>query len=350
MDPSHAIGSLLGTAVGDAIGLPYENLSPRRAHRLLGPPERHRLILGRGMVSDDCEHACMTAAALIRSGGDPVRFASELGSQLRWWILSLPGGTGLATARAAFRLWLGIPPGRSGVRSAGNGPAMRAAILGASVEDPTRLQQLVLASSRLTHQDSRACDGSLLVARAARLAAGQGPLTTAGLRAAFETSSVPTDPQFRDLVSKAFQSVDAGEATELFAARHGMERGVSGFIVHTVPVALHASLSFPRDLRGAVQACIRCGGDTDTTAAIAGGIVGAGVGPAGVPSDWLANLWAWPRPVAWMQELAAAAAIAGSSGQPGKVPRYPWPMIPLRNLGFLAVVLAHGFRRLAPPY
>jgi ADP-ribosylglycohydrolase len=227
---------------------------------------------------------------------------------------------------------------------------MRAAILGASVEDPTRLQQLVLASSRLTHQDSRACDGSLLVARAARLAAGQGPLTTAGLRAAFETSSVPTDPQFRDLVSKAFQSVDAGEATELFAARHGMERGVSGFIVHTVPVALHASLSFPRDLRGAVQACIRCGGDTDTTAAIAGGIVGAGVGPAGVPSDWLANLWAWPRPVAWMQELAAAAAIAGSSGQPGKVPRYPWPMIPLRNLGFLAVVLAHGFRRLAPPY
>ena len=34
MDPSHAIGSLLGTAVGDAIGLPYENLSPRRAARL----------------------------------------------------------------------------------------------------------------------------------------------------------------------------------------------------------------------------------------------------------------------------------------------------------------------------
>lgn len=350
MDPSHAIGSLLGTAVGDAIGLPYENLPPRRAALLLGAPERHRLIFGRGMISDDCEHACMTAAALVRSGGEPGRFASELGSQLRWWIVSLPGGTGLATARASFRLWMGIPPGRSGVRSAGNGPAMRAAILGASVEDPTQLQQLVLASSRLTHQDSRAIEGSLLVALAARLAATQRSLTPAGLRDAFETFRVPSDPQFRELVSKVFQSVEAGEGTQPFAARHGMERGVSGFIVHTVPIALHAALSFPRDVRGAVQACIRCGGDTDTAAAIAGGIVGAAVGPAGVPSDWLSNLWAWPRPVAWMQELASAAAVAGSSRQPGKVPSYPWPMIPLRNLGFLAVVLAHGFRRLAPPY
>lgn len=350
MDPSHAIGSLLGTAVGDAIGLPYENLSPRRAARLLGSPTHHRLILGRGMVSDDCEHACMTAVALIRSGGDPTRFASGLGSQLRWWILSLPGGTGLATARAAFRLWLGIPPDRSGVRSAGNGPAVRAAILGASVEDLDQLHRLVLASSRLTHQDPRAIEGSLLVALAARVAASEPALTPDGLRAAFSTFQVPTDPQFRELVSSALRSLEAGEPTDRFAARHGMERGVSGFIVHTVPIALHASLSFPRDLRGAVQACIRCGGDTDTTAAIAGGIVGAAVGPAGVPADWLTNLWAWPRPVTWMQALASAAAIAGSSRQPGNVPPYPWPMIPLRNLGFLAVVLAHGFRRLAPPY
>ncbi len=33
-----AIGSLLGTAIGDALGLPYENLSPRRARKLFGPP------------------------------------------------------------------------------------------------------------------------------------------------------------------------------------------------------------------------------------------------------------------------------------------------------------------------
>jgi len=57
-------GAILGTAVGDAIGLPREGLSPRRASRLFGdPPLGHRLLLGRGMVSDDTEHTCMTAQA-----------------------------------------------------------------------------------------------------------------------------------------------------------------------------------------------------------------------------------------------------------------------------------------------
>lgn len=49
------IGSLLGTAVGDAIGLPYEGLSRRRALKLLGKPTKHRLFFGKGMVSDDTE-------------------------------------------------------------------------------------------------------------------------------------------------------------------------------------------------------------------------------------------------------------------------------------------------------
>ncbi len=56
-------GVLLGTAVGDAIELPREGLSRRRAERLFGPPPlTHRFIFGRGMGSDDTEHACMTAS------------------------------------------------------------------------------------------------------------------------------------------------------------------------------------------------------------------------------------------------------------------------------------------------
>ncbi|HIF05444.1 MAG TPA: ADP-ribosylglycohydrolase family protein [Gemmatimonadetes bacterium] len=59
---------MLGTAVGDSIGLPYEGLSRGRAEKLLGPPDRHRFFFGRGMVSDDTEHTCMVAQSLIRSG------------------------------------------------------------------------------------------------------------------------------------------------------------------------------------------------------------------------------------------------------------------------------------------
>ena len=57
-----ASGCLLGLAMGDALGLPLEGISPRRIARLQGAGEpRRRLLFGRGMISDDTDHACMTA-------------------------------------------------------------------------------------------------------------------------------------------------------------------------------------------------------------------------------------------------------------------------------------------------
>jgi hypothetical protein len=58
-------GILLGTAVGDALGLPAEGLSPRRRRRLMPGPWRHRLVFGRGMMSDDTEHTLFVAQSLL---------------------------------------------------------------------------------------------------------------------------------------------------------------------------------------------------------------------------------------------------------------------------------------------
>jgi hypothetical protein len=124
---------------------------------------------------------------------------------------------------------------------------------------------------------------------------------------------------------------------------------VSGYVYHTVPVAIQAWLRDPRDLRAAVEGVIRCGGDTDTTAALVGGIVGAGVGKAGIPADWLAGLFEWPRTVAWMEQLGERLADA-MAGQSGDVPRLPAVPLLGRNLLFLAVILAHVGRRSLPPY
>lgn len=87
------IGCLIGTAVGDSLLLPAEGLSRKAiARRFTGRP-RHRLIFGRGMISDDTEHAFLTAQALLVADGDPQRSARPCPSV----CLSL------ATLRAAGR-------------------------------------------------------------------------------------------------------------------------------------------------------------------------------------------------------------------------------------------------------
>src|SRR4051812_47375719 len=101
-------GVILGTAAGDALGVPREALSPRRAARLFGaPPLRPRFLFGRGMTSDDPEHACLLAQALLRRPGDPDAFARSLAWGLRGWFLGLPAGVGKATLRACLKLYLG---------------------------------------------------------------------------------------------------------------------------------------------------------------------------------------------------------------------------------------------------
>src|SRR4051812_35795630 len=85
-------GVLLGTAVGDALGLPMEGLSARRQQKLFPPPLRHRLVAGRGMLSDDTEHTLMVAQALLKHPEDAGAFQRCLAWKLRWWLASLPAG------------------------------------------------------------------------------------------------------------------------------------------------------------------------------------------------------------------------------------------------------------------
>lgn len=344
-------GCLLGTAVGDALGLPSEGLSRRRLARVFPDMAQMHFLGHRGMVSDDTEHACLIAQALIETGGEPDAFGRALARRLRFWLLGGPAGIGWATLRAITKLWLGFAPDKSGVWSAGNGPAMRSTLLGVCYGgDTARLQALVRASSRLTHTDPRAEAGALAVAVAAHLASG--PLSTAELPSAYwqTMEGLLEDSDLRTLIQKAAASVGRAETSETFAAGIGAGERVSGYVNQTVPIAIHAWLSFPGDYRSAALAVIRCGGDTDTTAAITGAIAGAAVGKDGIPGEWLSALAEWPRTVNWMERLAAQLVEV----QQTKTAQKPFglPLLPLlgRNLLFTMVVLAHGFRRLLPPY
>ncbi|KAA5538664.1 ADP-ribosylglycohydrolase family protein [Roseiconus nitratireducens] len=344
------VGCILGTAVGDALGLPYEGLSPKRSARLLGPPDRYRFFFRRGMVSDDTEHTCMVAQSLIDAGGDVPKFTRAFARRLRWWILALPAGVGKATARSGIKLWFGASPEKAGVFSAGNGPAMRAAIFGASLDDVPSILNFVRASSRLTHSDPKADYGAFAVALAAKHSRDHAAVDANLWLDEVVDAVGEGGAELIDLLRQAIRSVDAGETTRTFANSLGLERGVTGYTYHTVPVAIHTWLSSPNDFRKAVTSIIESGGDADTTAAIVGGIVGAGVGTEGIPHEWLDGIWEWPRSVPWMQRLGEALADSLEGDRSMKSPTVNPIAVLLRNLLFLFIVLFHGFRRLAPPY
>ncbi|MCS6776788.1 MAG: ADP-ribosylglycohydrolase family protein [Chloroherpetonaceae bacterium] len=343
-------GCLLGTAVGDAMGLIVEGLSPARQRKLYPVLERPRLLPGRAMVSDDTEHACMVAQSLIVSAGEVSRFTQHLAHELRLWLLSGPPGIGWATLRATGKLCLGIPPTRSGVFSAGNGPAMRSALIGVCYgSDPERLLHLTRAATRITHTDPEAFHGAVVVAVAAHLNA-TGRLSPAFLRDTLASLSLDRADALLALIDRVLASVDQNQETREFAASLGLKRGVTGYVYHTVPVALHAVLRHCNDLRTAVLSAIHCGGDTDTTGAIAGAVAGAGTGPAGIPADWVCAIREWPRTVHWMEHLCERLAEVVVSETPGAA--LPWfrPAQVPRNALFLTAVLLHGIRRLLPPY
>ena len=112
------------------------------------------------------------------------------------------------------------------------------------------------------------------------------------------------------------------------------ERGPSGYVLQSVPAALCCWLRHPRDYRAAVTEAITLGGDADTVAAIVGGIVGFSDPP---PEEWIDSLWEPVPGPRYLRHLAQGAR----SGAPDSV------QLP-RNLLFLGIVLAHGFRRLLP--
>ena len=351
-------GCLLGTAVGDALGLACEGLSRHRQSRMFPDLAGYKLLpFGKGLCSDDTEHTCMLAQSLIETAhfrdpdGMGRRFASNFAWRLRFWLLGLPAGIGLATLRAIIKLWLGFSPRSSGIYSAGNAPAMRIALVGVCYgDDLPRMRALVDAATRITHTDQKAHYGALAVALAAHFA-----VTRKGRVNAEELVGTLQDLCGRDagivaLMRSVAASVARGESAEAFAATIGCAEGVTGYIYHTVPVALHVWLRRPSDFREAVLETVRLGGDTDTVAAVVGALVGARVGREGIPEEWLRDLQEWPRTIAWMEELAAKLAYQIEHPDPGEAIPLSWTKVLVRNALFIPLVLAHGFRRLLPPY
>ena len=345
------VGCILGTAVGDALGLPYEGLSRDRRQKFVPLIQGYKFFIDKGAISDDTEHTCMLAQSLIVSGGEEVQFIDEFALRLRWWLLGLPAGIGKGTLKAIIRLWQKLPPDRSGVDSAGSGAAMRSALLGVCYgADRQKLLSLVKASTIITHSNPKAEHGAIAVAVAAYLASNKPLVTPEEYYLTLQQYLDPEAEEFLNLIKQACDSAKKQETGALFANNSGNGAGISGYVYHTVPTVIQVWLRYQQNYFDGVREIIYLGGDTDTTAAILGGIIGASVGKGGIPRKWLKDIWDFPRTTKWMEALGVRLATTCTK----QIKQSPLPLalylIPLRNLMFLAIVLVHLVRRLFPPY
>lgn len=358
------LGCLLGVACGDSIGLPYEGLSARRStafSRIDRHDLKQRFLFGKGCVSDDTDHNIFCAQSLTialalhgQARSEPNaneliarQFSRSMRARLRLWFLTLPAGIGLATLKACLKMLLFLPS--TSIHSAGNGAAMRAPILGAMLaHDPSLRRTIVDASSLCTHRDPRALDSAQAIASLCAHGA-QGRLLN-GFSDHATLLRIMTDgarseewiQACRDVIALVESNAPLAQA----ASRFGSRSGVTGFCMHSAPFAIWAFIRHQGAFEPAMADCIRAGGDVDTVCAIAGGLCGSSFGTQNIPAAWIGDLRDYPHSTSFLRALAESAKHPTPHGS---ALRFQFLLF-LRSPFFMATVLAHGFRRLLPPY
>ena len=284
-----AAGVLLGAAAGDALGAGYEFTYPR--------PEQSIGMIGGGIGgfepgewTDDT--AMTVAVAEVTASGVDVRTPAGLdavAARFVRWYDSDPKDIGVQTSKvlqrrdatgAAMTATAAALSGRKG----GNGSLMRTAPIGLAFPgDPAATAEAAFTVSRLTHDDDRAHQAcqlwSLLIEHTVR------------------TGEIDTD-------WAVLENLDPAVAAFWLPLKQIAETGSpqdfanNGWVVHALQTAwwaIHgADDTDATHLQLALERAVRAGHDTDTTAAIAGALLGARWGASAVPSSWRRILHGWP--------------------------------------------------------
>jgi ADP-ribosylglycohydrolase len=279
------VGSMLGLALGDAMGAPHEGgFVGRFAWWVLG--------IGQGDTlrwTDDTQMALVLAESLAEHRRVD---ADDLAK--RWaWQMDGRRGYGPGTRKLLLRVLQGepwqvasraiFPEG-----SYGNGAAMRAAPIGLFFHhNAESLRHAAELASSVTHAHRLGVEGGVLIARATALAVNW--MARGGGQAAFDPDAFLVDladgceeMEFRDRLKAARQVHSPNDAARQLG--HGV-------LAHESAVT--AVLAFVRcsnDFMKLMEFVVAVGGDTDTIAAMAGGLCGALNGSDILPHEFLDRL------------------------------------------------------------
>lgn len=295
IDPVYLSRSILfGVAVGDALGVPVEFKSREliRKQPVTGMTGYGTYNLPPGTFSDDSSLTLCLAEAL--AGDFSIQCMAE--NFLRWYhhgYWTANGDVfdiGNATREALDRIYEGIEPldaGGNNEHSNGNGSLMRIApLLLHTMEKPLEERlRITREVSSVTHRHMRsviACHYYLEMALA--LAQGMSPKT------AYQ--------KLQSEIPFHFNLMEAGQH-ETARFRRLLEADISllnepdisgsGYVIHTLEASVWCLLTTD-SYTDAVLKAVNLGEDTDTTAAVAGGLAGIYYGYNAIPESWLQSL------------------------------------------------------------
>lgn len=278
-------GCLLGLAIGDALGMPFEGMRASsirsqvgRVRDFLDAPWRW---LKAGQWTDDTKMMLCHARSIVDTGKvDPEDTARKF---VDWLQSNDWRGIGGATYESLKRLQAGADAAESGERgemAAGNGVAMRIAPVGLlDCMDLARLLEDVRDVAITTHDNAEAVAGGQAVAYAVARGA-RGDLVPSSL--------IPETLEFigpclvADRLTQASRFLDSNMDPGEALAR----LGTSGYVVETVASAFFCFLNTPDDFEETVMRAVEGGLDSDTTAAVAGAVSGAYNGLEAIPARW----------------------------------------------------------------
>ena len=307
MDPrfSRAYGALSGLALGDALGMPTQAMSPEQIRAVYGTitglvdgdaSQPYAPGMPAGSVTDDTEQALLVASLLVRGRGsssgrvalDAREFAHAL---LAWEDSMIQRGSldllGPSTKAALERVRAGEDPLSVGGAGTTNGAAMRVTPIGIamSTADPEAFADAVWSSCQVTHATRQGFQSAALVAAAVSMGIDAARSTTPDLRgllwkALSYVDSLPErgawtpDPDVVAATRRAMQLVANPASSSLECLVEQVGTSVASAQAIPMAFALLARDPSPQALLDAAN----IGGDTDTIGAIAGAILGAALG------------------------------------------------------------------------
>ena len=291
-DRDRARGMIYGLALGDALGWPVEFMDLPQILAKYGrggitePPDP-------ALYTDDTQMSAAVAEALIEAGQRDLDVL--MGAVARHFIgwkrdpvtpTRAPGATSIRGVNALER---GAPWREAGVKdSKGCGACMRVAPVGYLYQgDPGRLQSVARAQGTLTHRHPTADAACIGAAYLIKLALDGVPTESYPTRLlSFAGGKAPEFDQAIDRVCQALEWSDAEAALHFI----GPTRGGGWIAEEAVAMALFCVLRHEDNYPAAVQLAANISGDSDSVAAIAGGIIGARVGTSALPAAWVARL------------------------------------------------------------